>query len=71
MQQEFPSIRKLPQLAVKWTDLYRQTKIEDTVDYFLTQQYELAKIEEAKEIPVVKVFDSAELPEKKSFPRER
>lgn len=68
VQQEFPSIRKLPQLAVKWTDLYRQTKIEETVYELLTQQYELAKIQEAKEIPAVKVFDPAELPEKKSFP---
>ena len=34
----------------------------------LTQQYELAKIEEAKEIPVVKVLDPADTPERKSFP---
>jgi capsule polysaccharide export protein KpsE/RkpR len=67
-QEDFPSIRKLPQLAVKWTDLYRQTKIQETVFELLTQQYELAKIEEAKEIPVVKVLDVADLPERKSFP---
>ena len=67
-QQDFPSIRKLPQLAVKWTDLYRQTKIQETVYELLTQQYELAKIEEAKEIPVVKVLDLADVPERKSFP---
>jgi uncharacterized protein involved in exopolysaccharide biosynthesis len=67
-EQDFPSIRKLPQVAVKWTDLYRQTKIEETVYELLTQQYELTKIEEAKEIPVVKVLDSADVPEKKSFP---
>lgn len=67
-QSEFPSIRSLPQLAVKWTDLYRQTKIQETVYELLTQQYELAKIEEAKEIPVVKVLDVADVPEKKSFP---
>jgi capsule polysaccharide export protein KpsE/RkpR len=68
-QQDFPSIRKLPQLAVKWTDLYRQTKIQETVYELLTQQYELAKIEEAKEIPVVKVLDVADLPERKSSPQ--
>lgn len=67
-EQDFPSIRKLPQLAVKWTDLYRQTKIQETVYELLTQQYELAKIEEAKEIPVVKVLDPADVPERKSFP---
>jgi capsule polysaccharide export protein KpsE/RkpR len=67
-QQDFPSIRKLPLLGVKWFDLYRQTKIQETVYEFLTQQYELAKIEEAKEIPTVKVLDSPNVPEKKAFP---
>jgi capsule polysaccharide export protein KpsE/RkpR len=67
--QEFPSIRQLPLLGVKWGDLYRETKIQETVYELLTQQYELAKIEEAKEIPVVKVLDAAEIPEKKSSPK--
>lgn len=66
--QEFPSIRQLPLLGVKWADLYRQSKIEETVYELLTQQYELAKIQEAKEIPTVKVLDTANVPEKKSFP---
>ncbi len=34
----------------------------------LTQQYELAKVQEAKEIPTVKVLDAPDVPEKKSFP---
>lgn len=34
----------------------------------LTQQYELAKVQEAKEIPTVKVLDAAIVPTKKSFP---
>lgn len=61
---EFPSIRQLPLLGVKWGDLYRETKIQETVYELLTQQYELAKIEEAKEIPVVKVLDPPDVPEK-------
>lgn len=64
----FPSIRQLPLLGVRWADLYRQTKIEETVYELLTQQYELAKIEEAKEIPTVKILDAADVPEKKSSP---
>ena len=64
----FPSIRKLPILGVTYADLYRQTKIEETVYELLTQQYELAKVEEAKEIPAVKVLDAALVPTKKSFP---
>ncbi len=64
----FPSIRQLPLLGVRWAELYRQTKIEETVYELLTQQYELAKIEEAKEIPTVKILDAADVPEKKSTP---
>ena len=62
------SIRQLPLLGVKWGDLYRETKIQEAVYELLTQQDELAKIEEAKEIPTVKVLDPANVPEKKSFP---
>ncbi len=66
--QEFPSIRQLPLLGVKWSDLYRETKVQETVYELLTRQYELAKIQEAKEIPTVKVLDAAVVPEKKSAP---
>jgi len=64
----YPPMRQLPLLGVRWAELYRETKIQETVYELLTQQYEMAKIEEAKEIPVVKVLDVANVPEKKSFP---
>jgi hypothetical protein len=64
----YPSIRKLPLLGVTYADLYRQTKIQETVYELLTQQYELAKVQEAKEIPSVKVLDAAVVPTKKSYP---
>jgi len=64
----YPSIRKLPLLGVAYADLFRQTKIQETVYELLTQQYELAKVQEAKEIPTVKVLDTAMVPTKKSFP---
>jgi len=64
----YPSIRKLPLLGVTYADLYRQNKIQETVYELLTQQYELAKVQEAKEIPTVKVLDAALVPTKKSFP---
>jgi capsule polysaccharide export protein KpsE/RkpR len=66
--QMYPPIRKLPLLGVEWTDLYRRLKIQETVFELLTQQYELARIQEAKEIPTINVVDPANLPEKKSFP---
>src|SRR4029077_9100144 len=64
----YPSIRELPLLGVKYADLYRQTKIDETVYELLTERYELAKIEEAKEIPSVQVLDEPLVPDRKSFP---
>jgi hypothetical protein len=34
----------------------------------LTKEYEMAKVQEVKEIPTVKVLDVAAVPDKKSFP---
>ena len=65
----YPPIRQLPLVGVRWFDLYRELKIQETVYELLTQQYELAKIQEAKEIPTVKVLDPADIPEKRSFPK--
>jgi uncharacterized protein involved in exopolysaccharide biosynthesis len=64
----YPSIRKLPLLGVRYAELYRENKIQETVFELLTQQCELAKVQEAKETPSVKILDAAKLPEKKSFP---
>jgi capsule polysaccharide export protein KpsE/RkpR len=64
----YPSIRKLPLLGVTYADLYRQTKIQEVVLETLTRQYEMAKVQEAKEIPTVKVLDVPHIPDKKSFP---
>ena len=64
----YPPIRQIPLLGVTYANLYRQTKIEETVYELLTQQYELAKVQEAKETPSVKVLDVAVVPTKKSFP---
>jgi uncharacterized protein involved in exopolysaccharide biosynthesis len=64
----YPTIRSLPLLGAKYADYYRRAKIQETVFEMLTEQYELAKVEEAKETPSVKVLDPAQVPEKKSFP---
>jgi capsule polysaccharide export protein KpsE/RkpR len=64
----YPSIRRLPILGVTYADLYRRTRIQEAVYETLTQEYELAKVQEAKETPSVKVLDAANVPERKSFP---
>ncbi len=67
-QSLYPSIRQLPLLGVGYADLYRRTRVQEAVFETLTREYELAKVEEAKEIPSVKVLDAALIPEKKSYP---
>jgi uncharacterized protein involved in exopolysaccharide biosynthesis len=67
----YPSIRKLPLLGVTYADLYRRTRVQEAVYELLTQEYELAKVQEAKEIPIVKVVDAADIPEEKTFPPRR
>jgi capsule polysaccharide export protein KpsE/RkpR len=64
----YPSIRKLPLLGVTYADLYRRTRVQEAVFESLTKEYELAKVQEVKEIPTVKVLDSPNIPERKSFP---
>jgi len=64
----YPTIKSLPLLGAKYADFYRRAKIQETVYELLTEQYELAKVQEAKETPSVKVLDPARIPERKSFP---
>jgi uncharacterized protein involved in exopolysaccharide biosynthesis len=64
----YPSMRKLPLLGVTYADLYRKTKIQEAVLETLTREYEMAKVQEAKEIPTVKVLDPPQIPDKRSFP---
>jgi capsule polysaccharide export protein KpsE/RkpR len=64
----YPTIKSLPLLGAKYADHYRRAKIQETVYELLTEQYELAKVQEAKETPSVKVLDPARIPERKSFP---
>ncbi len=64
----YPPLRQLPRLAVPYTDLYRKVRVQETVFELLTQQYEIARIQEAKDLPVVSVIDAPGIPEKKSFP---
>lgn len=67
-QELYPSIRQLPLLGVNYADLLRRVRVQEAVFETLTQEYELAKVQEARETPVVKELDPPRVPEKKSFP---
>src|SRR5581483_6071029 len=64
----YPPLRQLPRLAVPYMDLYRRVKTQEAAFELLTQQYELARIEEARDVPAVSVIDPPGIPEKKYFP---
>ena len=64
----YPTLRNLPLLGVTFADLYRETKVQETVYETLTEEYEMAKVQEAKEMPSVKVLDPAKVPERQSYP---
>ena len=64
----YPPLRQLPRLAVPYADRYRRIKVQEAVFDLLTQQYEMSRIDEAKDVPVVSVIDPPGIPEKKSFP---
>jgi uncharacterized protein involved in exopolysaccharide biosynthesis len=64
----YPPLRQLPRLAVPYANLYREVQVQEAVYELLTQQYEMARIQEAKDVPVVSVIDAPGIPEKKSFP---
>jgi uncharacterized protein involved in exopolysaccharide biosynthesis len=64
----YPPLRSLPIIGVQYANLYREAKTQETVYEMLMQQYELAKVQEAKETPTVKVLDAADVPETRSFP---
>jgi len=63
-----PSLGELPMLGNTYYDLARQARIDETVYEVLTKQYELAKVQEAKEVPSIRVLDEPVVPEKKIWP---
>ena len=64
----FPTVRQLPLLGYTYYDLYLQVTMDQNIYQTLTKQYELAKVQEAKEIPVIKVLDQPAVAEEKSGP---
>ena len=60
----YPSLRQLPVLGQQYIDLYRRAKVDEVVFQLLTESYEMAKVQEAKDTPSVKVLDAPKLPEK-------
>ncbi len=63
------SISRLPEVAIRLAQHLRELKVAEALLTLLTQDYEEARLEEAKETPVVQVLDRAVPPERRSWPR--
>lgn len=55
--------------SIEYIQKFRNVKYNQAVLEMLYKQYELAKIDEAKDYPVIQVLDKATPPEKKSKPK--
>ena len=62
-------INELPELGVQLARLMREFKIQESVFELLTSQYEIAKIEEAKDVNTIQLLDRAVPTDKKVKPR--
>jgi capsule polysaccharide export protein KpsE/RkpR len=67
----YPALRRLPELGVRWANLYRNVRIHETVFDLLSEEYETARIEEVKSTPTVGIIDTPEIPERKSGPHKK
>ena len=60
---------RIPDISLQFARLFRDAKVQETLFELLTQQYELSRLQEAKDSPVVQVLDVAKVPEKKAKPK--
>lgn len=64
-----PPLADVPELGLQFARHLREVRVQKTLYELLIEQYELAKIEEAKTIPTVQVLDRAIPPERKYKPK--
>lgn len=59
----------IPGISFEYANLLRDAKVQQTLFELLTQQYEVARIQEAKDSPTVQVLDMAMPSDKKAKPK--
>ncbi|OIR01557.1 LPS O-antigen length regulator [mine drainage metagenome] len=60
---------KTPNTSLQYLDAVRNVKYQEAVWEILAKQFEMAKLDEAKDFPLIQVLDKATPPEKKSKPK--
>ena len=64
----FITTSKMPELALQYARLLREFKIQEAIFELLTKQYEMAKVNEARDTSILQVLDEAVVPDVKSGP---
>jgi uncharacterized protein involved in exopolysaccharide biosynthesis len=64
----FIPVARMPDIGLRYAQLLRYAKVQEALYELLTQQYELARIQESKDTPTVQVLDSAIAPQRRSRP---
>ncbi len=62
---------RVPDLGVQYARLLREVKYQEALLELLTQQYEMARIQEAKDTPTLQILHAATVPERKAKPSRR
>jgi len=65
----FPNAMNVPELRFELEQLMREQKIRETVFALMTQRFEMAKIDEARDTSTFQILDYPTLPTAKSRPR--
>jgi len=63
------SVRKVPEAGLEYFRRLRDLRYAETVFELLKKQYEIARIDEARDAAIIQVLDKAEIPEKRSWPK--
>lgn len=63
--------KKLPAVASEYIKRYQEWKLKSEIYLLLQQQYEQAKLTEAKDTPTITILDFARVPERHSFPKKK
>ena len=64
-----PSVGNIPALALEYARRMRQVKIQEAILEQLTKQFEMEKINEARDSSTLQILDDAVVPDRKSKPK--
>ena len=65
----FPDAMRVPELRFELEQLLREQKIQETVFFLMTQRYETAKVDEARDTSTFQILDNPTLPTYKARPQ--